>query len=278
MADRSGDVEVLVLSSRIHHAHCYTSCQIACICIMSPLLTRAQNVKRILSFQHLLHQVRHNMRHRQLDVAAQDLGIGFGSLLSDAHCVERSNDCVWEPMLLPGSLGKVFAGQLLEAVGAHRRRTFLQVRLLRGEGLGGLVDHGAADHNHLLQEASLKSLHADIECGACDALILREQEVGQLVEHRYAPNDSRSGHKDLYLVVKDHFAHQVYVLGIALEEVETWMFIEATTNFSVLPKVVYPVDLMTLLKEHWNSVAHYEAMASSDKDAFRCSSVTTRGR
>ena len=89
---------------------------------MPDLRAVAQDVERVLTLEHLLHQVRHHVAHRQLDVAAEDLDVAQGPALADADAVEGPHDRVGQPVLLVGGLGEVLDRQLLEPVGRQRRR------------------------------------------------------------------------------------------------------------------------------------------------------------
>src|SRR5687768_18274544 len=54
---------------------------------------------------YLLHQVGNHVRHRELDVAREHLGVAQGPALADADAVERADDRVRQLVLIPGGPG-----------------------------------------------------------------------------------------------------------------------------------------------------------------------------
>mmetsp|Transcript_101723 Transcript_101723/g.270605 ORF Transcript_101723/g.270605 Transcript_101723/m.270605 type:complete len:402 (-) Transcript_101723:3-1208(-) len=261
-----GDVEVVVASARIRQAPRDAPGQVTRVGVVPLLLAAAEDVQGPLALHDLLDEVRHHVRHGQLHVAAHDLRVRLCALLANADGVERPDDRVGHPVLLPRALGKVLAGKLLEAVGALRWRGLAHLRLAGGEGVRTLVDHGAADNDHLLKEASLVRLNANVEGGAGDALVLRKEKVRQLVEHGDSADDRCGGDEYVDLVVKYHLPHQLHILGISAVEVEPRVVVEAFLQLSVLPEVVDSVDLVPLLQQDGDRVAHDEAVAASDQD------------
>ena len=96
--------------------------QVAAVGVVADLAAVAEDVQRVLALEHLLHEVGDDVAHRQLDVAAHDVRVADGPPLADADAVERADDRVGQPVLLPGALGEVLGRELLEAVGRERRR------------------------------------------------------------------------------------------------------------------------------------------------------------
>jgi threonine dehydratase len=68
----------------------------------------AEEAERILPLQHLLHQVWHDMAEGESDVARHNLAVVPRSLLADPDAVERADDRIRQPVLLPGPLREGF--------------------------------------------------------------------------------------------------------------------------------------------------------------------------
>ncbi len=123
VVDSAGrEVEVLVERRRVLHRSRDAPGQVAAVGVVPDLVAVAEDVQRVLALEHLLHEVGHDVAHGQLDVAAQDLDVAERPALADADAVERPHDRVRQLVLLPGALGEVLDGELLEAVGRERRR------------------------------------------------------------------------------------------------------------------------------------------------------------
>src|SRR5467141_4344420 len=82
----------------------------------SHLAAVAKDVQRVLALEHLLDQVRHDVAHRQLDVAAHHVMVAQRTPLTDADAVERPHDGEWQPVLLMSAMGEVLGGELMKAV------------------------------------------------------------------------------------------------------------------------------------------------------------------
>ena len=89
---------------------------------MANLRPVAQNVQRILSLEHLLHEVGHDVAHRQLHVAAEDVHVAKRPTLADPDAVEGTNDGVREPVLVVGGPGEILDSELLKPVGGNGGR------------------------------------------------------------------------------------------------------------------------------------------------------------
>src|SRR5690348_7500983 len=121
-AGRRRQIEVLVLSRRMFDTQPDALRQIAAIGVVTNLASAAEYMQRLLPLEHLLHQVWHNVGHRQLNVAAHDIAIVQRALLANSHAVKWPGYREWQLILLPGPLREIFGGQLLEAVGRTRWR------------------------------------------------------------------------------------------------------------------------------------------------------------
>ena len=81
------------------------------------------------------------------------VGVAQRPPLADPDAVERPQDGVGQLVLLPGALGEVLAGELLEAVGRARRRAVSCGALGRREDRRRLEDHRAGDDDDPLETA-----------------------------------------------------------------------------------------------------------------------------
>ena len=103
---RRGDVEIFVQRRRVFHADADAAGQIAAIGVMAHLVALAQDVQRVLTAEDLLHQVGHDVAHRQGDVARGNRLGPQRPLLADAHAVEGPDDRKGQLVLLPGAAGR----------------------------------------------------------------------------------------------------------------------------------------------------------------------------
>src|SRR5450759_1551220 len=101
----------------------YSLSQIATVGVMPHLISRTENVQRVLALEYLLRQIGHHMRHGQLHIAAVDVMVMQCPLFSDADVIKRTHDGIRQLVLLPRTLDKILCGQLLESVGRTRRGT-----------------------------------------------------------------------------------------------------------------------------------------------------------
>src|SRR5271166_6654313 len=115
--------------------------QVASVGIVADLVSGTEDVQRILSLEHLLSEIGDDVRHGELHVAAIDVMIMQGPLLSDADAVERPDDGVGELVLFPRTLDEILSRKLLEAVGGTRRRATLLRALGSWILRGALEDH-----------------------------------------------------------------------------------------------------------------------------------------
>ena len=116
-AYRGGKVEVLVQGSRVLDTNPNSPRQIATIGVVTYLLPVAQDVQRILSLHHFLHQVGNHVGHGQAYIAAHDVAIRQRPLFSDADTIEGPHDGVRKLVLFEGALNEIFDGEFLEAIG-----------------------------------------------------------------------------------------------------------------------------------------------------------------
>src|ERR1039458_1716090 len=77
-ASRSGKIEILIDRSRMLQTNFYSLGQIATIGVVANLISRTENVERILALEHLLHQVGDNVRHRKFHIAAVNVMVMAG--------------------------------------------------------------------------------------------------------------------------------------------------------------------------------------------------------
>jgi hypothetical protein len=133
---------ILVASDRMLHRLHDAAREIAAVCVVANLGAVSQNVKRILPAQCLLDQVRHDVAHRELDIAAHYLDVAESPTVAHPNAVEWPDNRVGELMLVPRGVGEVLDGELLEAVRRERRWALPLVTLLRWPPRGRLEDHG----------------------------------------------------------------------------------------------------------------------------------------
>ena len=84
-----------------------TTRQIPTIRVVTNLVATSQNVKRVLSLKHLLHKIRHYMRHGKPDVSAHDLPFTDSALFVNSDAIKRSHNCIRKLVLLVGTLNEV---------------------------------------------------------------------------------------------------------------------------------------------------------------------------
>ncbi len=111
------EVEVLVACRLGLDGQADAAGEVAAIGVVADLAAVAQDVQRVLALENLLDEVGNDVAHRQLDVARHDLAVAQRPLLADPDAVERPDDGVGQLVLLPGALGEVLGGELLETVG-----------------------------------------------------------------------------------------------------------------------------------------------------------------
>ena len=91
--------------------------QVATVRVVAHLVARAKDVQRVLAAQHLDDEIGHDVRKRELDVAAHHVRVAQRAALADADTVERAQDRVRQAVLLVRTAREVLARQLLEAIG-----------------------------------------------------------------------------------------------------------------------------------------------------------------
>src|SRR5208337_4711794 len=146
-----GEIEVLIEGRGVLDAGPDSLGQVAAIGVVPDLVAGAQNVQRVLPLEYLLSEIGDNVRHGELHIAAIDVVIVQGPLLSDADAVEWPDDGVRELVLLPRALDEVLGRKLLEAVGGTRRRATLLRALGSWVLRGALEDHAGRHYRDLLQ-------------------------------------------------------------------------------------------------------------------------------
>src|SRR5712691_3829699 len=99
----------------LHRAHDAPR-DISPVRVMADLSSVAQDVQRILTFQHLLNKVRDYMAHRERHVPTKNLDVSEGPLLSDTNTIERSHDRIREPVLAKRSACEILDRKLLKTV------------------------------------------------------------------------------------------------------------------------------------------------------------------
>ena len=100
-----------------------------------------------------------------------------------------------------------------------------------------------------------------------DPLVLGEQVVGELVEVA-DPADHRGGRDDL-VAVRRELAHQLRVLGVALDEPVARMVVVRLGQPAVLAEVVEPDDVVAGLEELRDEIAVDEPGGAGDEDRSR---------
>src|SRR3989442_611327 len=112
------------ISSRIHGitSSSTSSSGVVAVRVVPHLASVAEDVERVLAFQHLLDEVRHDVAHSELDVATAHVAVPQRSALPDAHTVEGTQDREGQRVLLMRATREVFGGELLEAICRPRGR------------------------------------------------------------------------------------------------------------------------------------------------------------
>src|SRR5208283_5111957 len=226
--------------------------QVASVGIVPDLVSGAEDVQRVLSLEHLLSEIGNDVRHGELHIAAIDVVIMQGPLLSDADAVEWPDDGVGELVLFPRALHEVLGGKLLEAVGRTRRRATLFRALGSWILRRALEDHAGRHHRDLLQFVVFVGMEGGVEGGGGDALVFRQQVVGELME--IADAADHRGASDKVVAVGKKFLQQVNVLAVGFDEFITRMFVVGLLHPTVLAEVVEAYDVVTGLEEFFDQI------------------------
>ena len=204
------------------------------------------------------------MAHGELHVPGQDLGIPERAAFADAHAVERSDDGVRQPVLLPRALGEVLGRELLEPVcrngwGARELRT------LRGGEYRRRLEHHGRGHDHdALQRPRCVGGDGRPERRCEDPLVLREQvervpmEVADPADHR--------GRRDHLVASTYELGEQVLILCVTLDEGVPGMRVVAARDQAVLAEVIDADDRMSGLEQLRDQVPVDEPGGPGDQD------------
>ncbi len=258
------EVEVLVDRGRRLHRQADPVGQVATVGVVADLVAGAEDVERVLALQALEHEIRDDVRERQLDVAAHDVGVAACPTLADADAVERPDDRERQAVLLLRPGREVFGRELLEPVGRDgwRRRA---LRTLGGrEDRRRLVDHRARHHDDPLEVPVAVGRDGGIERRGQDPLVLGQQVVGELVEVADAADHRRRG-DDLVAVGRER-PQQPGVLRVALHEPVAGMVVVRTDERPVLAEVVDADDVVAGLEQLGDEIAVDEAGGAGDED------------
>src|SRR5207249_9427291 len=118
---------------------------------MTDLAAVAEDVQRVLPFDDLLYEVGDDVRHRELDVAAGDLGLDLGPHLPDSYAIEGPHDRVRQAMLFVRGAREVLDRQLLKSVRRSGRWELALLSFVRRPSGRRFEDHRRADERDLLQ-------------------------------------------------------------------------------------------------------------------------------
>ena len=167
--------------------------EVAAVGVAADLVAVAEDVQRVLALQNLLHEVGHDVAHRELDVAAEDVLVAERAPLADADAVERPADRVGQPVLLVGALREVFARR---ASGSRRCSSAAGTRARAPSGVGNTV--GVLEHHRLLERTVIfcsrplaSAADRRVEGRGDDPLVFGQQVVGVLVEVARCRRSSR---------------------------------------------------------------------------------------
>lgn len=178
------------------------------------------------------------MAHGQLHVAAGHLHVTEGTAFTHPDAVERSDDGVGDPVLVPRGAGEVLDGELLEPVRRQRRRDLPLVALLGGPLIGGLEHHRRAHVGHLLKATRLECLDGGIAGRGHDPFVVGQEVVGVGVEVG-DPADQRSP-GDEVVAVGEQLGHQVDVACVTLDQAVVGVVVVGLGHLAVLGVVVDP--------------------------------------
>ena len=98
---RGREVEVVVDRRRRLHREPDAAGEVAAVRVVADLRPVAEDVERVLALEHLEDEVRHDVRQGELHVAGHDVGVAQRPALADPDAVERPDDRVRQPVLLP---------------------------------------------------------------------------------------------------------------------------------------------------------------------------------
>ena len=270
------DVEVLVARGVLRHALDDSCGQVAAVGVVPHLVAGAEDVQRILALDHLLHQVRHDVAHRELDVAGAHLDVAERPPLTDTDTVERPHDRVRQLVLVPGRLREVLDGQLLEAVRRQRRRDRPLVTLHRGPVVRRLVDHRAGQVGDLAEAAGAVGGDRGVALGGHDPLVGGKQVVRVGVEVGDPADQRRAGNH--VVAVGQEPGDQVDVAGVALGEVVVGVVVVGLLHGAVLRVVVEAAHGVPAPEQLLDDVAADEAGRTGDEDPLLVSHGSLSGR
>src|SRR5262249_3564457 len=140
-----------IASRRMLDAKTNAECQVAAVSVMPNLMTRTEDVQRVLPFEHLLNEIWYNVGHCELYIAAGNLTVSQGTLFPYSHRVERTSDCIGQLILFPGALSEIFRCEFLEAIRRARRRASVLRSFRSGKFGSALEDHTGRENRYFLQ-------------------------------------------------------------------------------------------------------------------------------
>src|SRR5207244_10888516 len=124
--------------------------EVPAVGVVPHLASVAEDVQRVLAFQHLLDEVGDHVAHSELDVATVYVAVPQRSALADAHTVERTQDREGQRVLLVRPTREVLGGELLEAIGRPGWWAGHLSALRSGEHRRRFEDHAARENGDLL--------------------------------------------------------------------------------------------------------------------------------
>ena len=189
-----------------------------------------------------------------------------GPALADAHAVERPDDRVGQPVLVPRGLGEVLHRELLEAVGRQRRRDLALLALV-GRPLGGALEHHRGGQvGDLLQPALLVGRDGGVAGRRDDPLVGGQQVIGVGVEVGDTADHGRA--RDELVAVGQQPGHQADVPRVALHQLIPRMVVVGLPDFPVFGKVVHPNDGVPALEQLLDQVTADKSGRSTDHNLF----------
>ena len=234
-------------------------------------------MQRVLPLQDLLHEVRDNVAHSELDVAAPHVVIAKRAPLADAHAVERPDDREWQGVLLMSPAREEFVGELLKAVCRAGRRAGELGSFGRREDRRALEHHAARNHGDLLQPPAAKRADGGVEGRGGDPLVFRQQVVCEFVEVGDSPDHRRP--RDHLGAVRGKLGEERRILGVALDQSVARVVVERPPDRTVLTEVVDSDDLVPRVQELGDEISANESRRAGDENLHAiCPGVALPGR
>src|SRR5439155_14286993 len=117
---RGREIEIFVERLGRFDRQADSSSEVAAICVMPHLVAIAQDVQRILTLENSLHEIGHDVTHREANIAGRQSAFDDRVRLANADAVERTHNRERPAVLFPGALREVLRREILKFVCRYR--------------------------------------------------------------------------------------------------------------------------------------------------------------